>query len=205
LAPTGVVAFNINSATIYSVFSILIATKDVELTGERLKQLQICDLPIYAKNSRLSNPISEDKRLIYSQFGEIYKLEVVQCQAGESDELITRPQENLPLSKQKAFLNITCLLPKWKDIAEFNKNKLRLKSEILLAKGACVMLSTNFWTTAGLVNRAMRTIEDIIFNNNRPTSLPTAILISFEKYNRPTITISKGIRVVPIALYNAYR
>src|SRR3954452_17752118 len=40
LAPTGVVAFNINGTTIHSKLSIPIKNKDLDLKGERLKQLQ---------------------------------------------------------------------------------------------------------------------------------------------------------------------
>src|SRR5437764_10194336 len=40
LAPTGVTAFNINGITVHSALSIPIIAKDLDINGERLKQLQ---------------------------------------------------------------------------------------------------------------------------------------------------------------------
>ena len=40
LAPTGVAAFNINGITVHSALSIPIIAKDLDINGERLKQLQ---------------------------------------------------------------------------------------------------------------------------------------------------------------------
>ena len=51
---------------------------------------------------------------------------------------------------------------------------------------------------AGLVNGSMETIQDILFEEQGPPSLPVAVFISFEKYKGPTILNSEGIKVVPI-------
>ena len=62
------------------------------------------------------------------------------------------------------------------------------------------MLTANLWTEAGLVNGAIRTIQDILFREDQgPPFLPIAVLISFEGYKGSTITSLEGTRVVPIA------
>ncbi|GBB94109.1 hypothetical protein RclHR1_22940003 [Rhizophagus clarus] len=73
-----------------------------------------------------------------------------------------------------------------------------LEAQLLLAKDACVMLTANIWTRAGLVNGSIGTIEDILFDEQKPPSLPIAIFISFEKYEGPTISNSEAVKVVPI-------
>jgi ATP-dependent exoDNAse (exonuclease V) alpha subunit len=60
------------------------------------------------------------------------------------------------------------------------------------------MLTANLWTEARLVNGALGTIVDIVFEENGPPSLPTAIFINFDTYEGITITNSEGIKVVPI-------
>ena len=60
------------------------------------------------------------------------------------------------------------------------------------------MLTANLWTEAGLVNGAMGTIQDILFEEKGPPSLPVAVFISFDSYERDAITNSEGIKVVPI-------
>jgi len=60
------------------------------------------------------------------------------------------------------------------------------------------MLTANIWTQAGLVNGSMETIQDILFKEQGPPSLPVAVFISFEKYEGPTISNSEGVKVVPI-------
>jgi ATP-dependent exoDNAse (exonuclease V) alpha subunit len=74
-----------------------------------------------------------------------------------------------------------------------------LEAEVLLCRKARVMLTANIWVTAGLVNSAMGTITDILFKEKPEyTSLPAVILVSFDKYNGPTLTNLKNTSVVPI-------
>ncbi|GBB85979.1 hypothetical protein RclHR1_12400007 [Rhizophagus clarus] len=60
------------------------------------------------------------------------------------------------------------------------------------------MLTANIWTQAGLVNSSIRTIEDILFDEQEPPSLLIAVFISFEKYEGPTISNSEDVKVIPI-------
>ena len=75
-----------------------------------------------------------------------------------------------------------------------------LEAELVMARGVRVILTTNLWTTAGLVNGALETVQDILYREDQgPPFLPIAIHISFDKYTGPVITSSEGIKVVPIA------
>jgi ATP-dependent DNA helicase PIF1 len=75
-----------------------------------------------------------------------------------------------------------------------------LESQLLLARGARIMLTMNLWTEVGLVNGAMRIVQDLLFGEDQgPPFLPIAVLISFDKYKGPTITNSEGTKVVLIA------
>ncbi|GBC31310.2 ATP-dependent DNA helicase PIF1-like [Rhizophagus irregularis DAOM 181602=DAOM 197198] len=209
------------------------------------------DLPMYAKDPRLSNNLSEDGRKAYSQFREIYKLVAVQRQSGNSDRqrkfrdlltrmrdgestqsdwelLMTRVPENLTESERRTFLNAINIIPTWEEVDRINLEKLRslnqpiakiravhtggpeaskadsetakgLESELLLARNTRVMLTANLWVGAGLVNGAIGTITDILYKEKAEhTSLPTVILVSFDKYDGPTLTNIEGIPVVPI-------
>ena len=75
-----------------------------------------------------------------------------------------------------------------------------LEAELLFAKGSRVMLTANIWTEGGLVNGAMGTIQDILFEDQGPPSLPTAVFIKFDIYEESNITTLKGDKVVPIVL-----
>ncbi|GBB90280.1 hypothetical protein RclHR1_01720001 [Rhizophagus clarus] len=73
-----------------------------------------------------------------------------------------------------------------------------LEPQLLLAKGARVMLTANLWTKGGLVNGSMGTVHDIMFKNQGPPSLPAAVFVKFDAYEGPTITSTEGDNVVPI-------
>ena len=45
----------------------------------------------------------------------------------------------------------------------------------------------------------MGIVYDILFEEQGPLALPTAVFIKFEKYYGPTITTTEGDKVVPIA------
>jgi ATP-dependent DNA helicase PIF1 len=75
-----------------------------------------------------------------------------------------------------------------------------LEAKLLLARGARVMLTSNLWTEAGLVNGAIGTVQDILFGEDQgPPSLPVVVFVSFDNYEGPAITSLEGTKVVPIA------
>ena len=70
----------------------------------------------------------------------------------------------------------------------------------MLAKSARIMLRTNLWIKADLVNSSVGTIQEIIFKENQsPPSLLIAILIEFDNYFNPAI-ITEDKRLVLISL-----
>ena len=75
-----------------------------------------------------------------------------------------------------------------------------LEAELLLAKELRVMLTANIWTEGNLVNSAMGIIQDILFEDQGPPSLPTAVFIKFNIYKESNITTLKEDKVVPIVL-----
>src|SRR5436190_5304705 len=62
------------------------------------------------------------------------------------------------------------------------------------------MLTANIWTESGLVNSAMGTIQDILFKDQGPPSLLTAVFVKFDIYEESNITTLEGNKVVPIVL-----
>ena len=73
-----------------------------------------------------------------------------------------------------------------------------LKLYLLIVKRSRVMLMNNIQTEAELVNRSMGIIKDIFFKEQNSLNLPKAVFITFEKYDRLTITNSEGDKVILI-------
>src|SRR5947207_11229649 len=194
--------------------------------------------------------VSNNGMAAYKQFLEVYKLDIIQRQSGESAGqrefrdillrlrngesslndwrvLTTRFEENLNQSERENFADATSILTKWEEVDKVNIDMLRslqrpvakivgvhsggaeakkassevakgLEPHLLLSKGARIMLTANVWTGAGLVNGSMGVIQDIIFEEQEPPSLPVVVFIKFEKYEGPTITNLEGVKVVPI-------
>lgn len=52
--------------------------------------------------------------------------------------------------------------------------------------GARVMLTSNLWVDAGLVNGAMGTVKAIHYQSGGPPDFPVAVMVSFDLYFGPT-------------------
>lgn len=87
-----------------------------------------------------------------------------------------------------------------KEASKANSNVAKgLEFQILLARGARVMLRTNMCIESGLVNGAIGTVWDILFEENQgPPLLPVAVFVEFDTYNGPAIISTKGKRTIPI-------
>ena len=66
-----------------------------------------------------------------------------------------------------------------------------------IARGARVMLTSNLWVEAGLVNGAMGTVQAICYQTGGPPDLPTAVTIQFDSYSGPTLQ-DGFVPIVPI-------
>ena len=66
-----------------------------------------------------------------------------------------------------------------------------LDSEVFLAEGAAVMLTSNLWQDVGLCNGASGIVQTILYPHNKgPPSLPIAVLVHFPHYSGPAFTPS---------------
>ena len=58
-----------------------------------------------------------------------------------------------------------------------------------IAYGARVMLTSNLWVDAGLVNGAMGTVVAICYKTDQsPPHLPVAVMVRYDSYSGPTLT-----------------
>ena len=64
-----------------------------------------------------------------------------------------------------------------------------LEPVISIARGARVMLTSNLWVDAGLVNGAMGTICEICYESGGPPNLPVAVMVKFDKYWGPFMMV----------------
>ncbi len=75
-----------------------------------------------------------------------------------------------------------------------------LRQRVDLAKGAYVMLTSNLWPEAGLVNGTKGVVREILYPEGAtPTALPSAVMVEFEGYSGPSFSSDGvGLTVVPI-------
>lgn len=65
-----------------------------------------------------------------------------------------------------------------------------LLKELFLSKGSRIMLRSNLWTTKGLVNGTVGTVNDIVYGpEESPTtnSLPMALIVKWDTYSGPCL------------------
>ncbi|KAJ3454226.1 hypothetical protein MRS44_018120 [Fusarium solani] len=80
-------------------------------------------------------------------------------------------------------------------------NAGNLSNKFPIARGARVMLTTNLWQPAGLVNGAQGTIYDVSWNEgaNPWQDPPDVIMVDFDTYDGPPyLTTDEGRKIVPI-------
>jgi hypothetical protein len=80
-------------------------------------------------------------------------------------------------------------------------NAGNLSNKFAVARGARVMLTTNLWQPAGLVNGAQGTIYDVAWNEgaNPWQDPPDVIMVDLDNYDGPPyLTTDEGRKIVPI-------
>lgn len=77
-----------------------------------------------------------------------------------------------------------------------------LEQVIYLAKGCKIMLRTNLWLQAGLVNGAIGKVVDILYDTTKAKSIahPSVILCEFQHYTGPSIIPNSKIVPIPTIL-----
>lgn len=81
----------------------------------------------------------------------------------------------------------------------------QLPQEVLLSKCQHVMLTTNLWTQAGLVNGSLGQVRDIVYLvGSKPPALPTYVTVTFNNSTGPPWdeTDPKNIPIQPVTRGN---
>ena len=74
-----------------------------------------------------------------------------------------------------------------------------LRKELLLARGARVMLTANLWVDAGLVNGCVGQLVDIVYSGEkRPPALPDFVVCHFPQYRGPPFAGANTVPIVPV-------
>ena len=62
-------------------------------------------------------------------------------------------------------------------------NDDQLQQEVLLCIGQQIMLTTNLWINAGLVNGSLGQVKEIIYDiDSKPPDLPRYVIVNFKNY-----------------------
>ncbi|KAJ7729670.1 hypothetical protein DFH07DRAFT_969419 [Mycena maculata] len=134
------------------------------------------------------------------------------------EELDQRSEANLDDAEKADFDDAVCLHATREQVHAINLSELQalnmpwLETEVLLARGAKVMITKNLWQEKGLVNATIGTVEDVVWAPGAiPSDLPLAVLVSCKTYTGPTLwrtapqtDFPNGIPIVPIPISKSH-
>ncbi|XP_057834588.2 uncharacterized protein LOC131045086 [Cryptomeria japonica] len=81
----------------------------------------------------------------------------------------------------------------------------QLEKQVLLCKGQQIMLTTNIWTKAGLINGALGEVVDIVYQyGSKPLDISAYVITRINNYIGPSWnpTYPKVVPITPISLGN---
>lgn len=84
-------------------------------------------------------------------------------------------------------------------------NDEQLEKEVLFCRGQRIMLTSNIWTQAGLVNGALGEVVEIIYSpGSKPPDVPMYVVTRFDNYSGPPWNVHdpKSIPIIPVSLGN---
>ncbi|KAJ3455720.1 hypothetical protein MRS44_017202 [Fusarium solani] len=151
--------------------------------------------PLYSTSTSLSS-LERRGQVAYRLFGRTVFLTTVQRQAGDDQARFRQALQELKLTIQVEAKNQGSGAGQAP-----SDNAGNLSNKIPVAKGARVILTTNLWQPAGLVNGAQGTVYDIAWNAGaNPWEDPLAvIMVDFGSYDGPPyLTTNEGRKIVPI-------
>ena len=77
-------------------------------------------------------------------------------------------------------------------------NASGLEPVISLALGTRIMLNSNLWVEAGLVNGAMGTVKAICYQSEAPPNLPIAVMVKFDYYYSGSTLHDNSVPIIPL-------
>ncbi|KAK3917520.1 ATP-dependent DNA helicase, partial [Frankliniella fusca] len=145
--------------------------------------------------TRFTTSVSKTERVSFKDSVHLFstRLEVVNFNRERLANLKTSANERLPVARVPAIHNT-----KRAELGTVTEAE-GLHSVLYLARGARIMLKSNLWTEKGLVNGAIGTIVDIIYEEekNPPYVSPGIIIVRFDNYDGPYL--DNDLKTVPIS------
>ncbi|OWA50646.1 putative ATP-dependent DNA helicase PIF1 [Hypsibius exemplaris] len=166
----------------------------------------------------------DDESVWFRQF--LHRVKYGQVQADDHNRLMTRQLDRLSAEVRLTFGSALRVLSTNDTVDSYNQKFLMhmggpvarieaihkgtgaanvgyddaggLDKVIYVAAGCRVMLNWNAWTTKGLVNGAVGTVQGIVYEgDSRPPALPVAVIVQFDDYRGPSC-LPDVERCVPI-------
>ena len=132
-------------------------------------------------------------------FFDTSNLEYMPVRLAYTNEVVAKHNYNMLKKQDRQIITLKAVHSNSKAAKLSSDDFGGLEPVVNLALGSRVMLVRNLWVAKGLCNGAMGEVTDIVYGkNNRPPSLPVAVMVKFENYSGPKFMSSDSIPIVPI-------